>query len=169
MRLAGRRVVLGVTGGIACYKSCFLVRRLREAGLEVEVVMTRGATKFVRPVTFEALSGRPVHTSLWTRGEALAHVRLPDEADLVIVAPATAHLIARAALGLAEDLLTSILLARNGPVLIAPAMNDQMYAAPPTQAHVASLRARGWNLVGPATGALAEGDSELPGRMSEPD
>jgi phosphopantothenoylcysteine decarboxylase/phosphopantothenate--cysteine ligase len=142
---------------------------LREAGLEVEVVMTRGATKFVRPVTFEALSGRPVHTSLWTRGEALAHVRLASEADLVVVAPATAHLLARAALGLADDLLTSILLARKGPVLMAPAMNDQMYAAAPTQAHVASLRERGWHLVGPDTGPLAEGDSDLPGRMSEPE
>ena len=169
MRLAGRRVVLGVTGGIACYKSCILVRRLREAGLEVEVVMTRGATKFVRPVTFEALSGRPVHTSLWTRGGALAHVRLASEADLVVVAPATAHLLARAALGLADDLLTSILLARKGPVLVAPAMNDQMYAAAPTQAHLASLRERGWHLVGPATGPIAEGDSDLPGRMSEPE
>jgi phosphopantothenoylcysteine decarboxylase/phosphopantothenate--cysteine ligase len=120
-------------------------------------------------VTFEALSGRPVHTSLWTRGEALAHVRLAAEADLVVVAPATAHLLARAALGLADDLLTSILLARSGPVLVAPAMNDQMYAAAPTQAHLASLRERGWQVVGPATGPLAEGESDLPGRMSEPE
>ena len=169
MLVPGRRVVLGVSGGIACYKSCFLVRRLREAGFEVEVVMTRGATRFVRPVTFEALSGRPVHTSLWTRGEALEHVRLAAEADLVLVAPATAHLLARAALGLADDLLTSILLARSGPVLVAPAMNDQMYAGAPTQAHLASLRERGWQFVGPATGPLAEGDSDLPGRMSEPE
>ena len=168
MRLPGRRVVLGVSGGIACYKSCTLVRLLREAGLEVDVVMTRGATKFVRPVTFEALSGRPVHTSLWTRGEALEHVRLAALADLVLVAPATAHLLARAALGLADDLLTSILLARKGPVLLAPAMNDQMYAALPTQAHLVSLRTRGWHIVGPATGPLAERDSDLPGRMSEP-
>lgn len=169
MRRAGRRVVLGVSGGIACYKSCILVRRLRDAGLEVDVVMTRGATKFVRPVTFEALSGRPVHTSLWARGEALAHVQLAEQADLVVVAPATANLLARAALGLADDLLTSILLARAGPVLAAPAMNDQMYAAAPTQAHLAALRTRKWHLVGPATGALAERESDLPGRMSEPE
>jgi len=169
VRLPGRRVVLGVSGGIACYKSCILVRRLRDAGLEVDVVMTRGATKFVRPVTFEALSGRPVHTSLWTRGEALAHVQLAEQADLVLLAPATAHLLARAALGLADDLLTSMLLARQGPVLAAPAMNDQMYAAAPTQAHLASLRARGWHFVGPASGALAERESDLPGRMSEPE
>ncbi len=169
MRLAGRRVVLGVSGGIACYKSCILVRRLREAGAEVNVVMTRGATKFVRPVTFEALSGRPVRTSLWTSGEALDHIRLARDAELIVVAPATADLLARAALGLADDLLTTILLARRGPVLAAPAMNDQMYAAAPTQAHIASLADRGWRFVGPAAGSLAEGDSDSPGRMSEPE
>lgn len=169
MLLRGRRIVLGVTGGIACYKSCILVRRLREAGAEVEVIVTRGAARFVRPLTFEALSGRPVHTSLWRAGAALDHVRLAEQADLVIVAPATAHLLARAALGLADDLLTSVLLARRGPVLVAPAMNDAMYAAPPVQAHLASLRARGWHVVGPAVGSLAERDSDLPGRMSEPE
>ena len=169
MRLAGRRVVLGVSGGIACYKSCILVRRLREAGVQVDVVMTRGATRFVRPVTFEALSGRPVRTSLWARGEALDHIRLARDAELVILAPATADLLARASLGLADELLTSILLARSGPVLVAPAMNDQMYAAAPTQAHVAALVQRGWHFVGPATGDLAEGESDLPGRMSEPE
>ncbi len=169
MRLRGRRVLLGVTGGIACYKSCHLVRRLRDAGAEVDVVMTRGARRFVRPVTFEALSGRPVRTSLWAQGQALDHVRFAADAELVVVAPATAHLIARAALGLADDLLTSILLARSGPVLVAPAMNDRMYAAVPTQAHVAALVARGWHMVGPAIGPLAEGESDAPGRMAEPD
>lgn len=169
MRLAGCRVVLGVSGGIACYKSCILVRRLREAGAEVNVVMTRGATRFVRPVTFEALSGRPVRTSLWTRGEALDHVRLARDAELIVLAPATADLLARASLGLADDLLTTILLAHRGPVLAAPAMNDQMYAAAPTQTHIASLVARGWHFVGPAVGALAEGESDAPGRMSEPE
>lgn len=169
MSAAGRRVVLGVSGGIACYKSCILVRRLREAGTLVDVVMTEHAARFVGPVTFEALSGRPVRTSLWTDGQALDHVRLAQEADLVILAPATAHLIARAALGLADDLLTSLLLARRGPVLMAPAMNDQMYAAPTTQTHLATLTARGWHQVGPASGPLAEHDSDLPGRMSEPE
>jgi phosphopantothenoylcysteine decarboxylase/phosphopantothenate--cysteine ligase len=169
MRIAGRRVVLGVSGGIACYKSCTLVRRLRDAQVQVDVVMTRGATKFVRPVTFEALSGRPVRTSLWTRGEALDHVRLAHDADLVILAPATADLLARASLGLADDLLLSILLARSAPVLAAPAMNDQMYRALPTQEHLGRLAARGWRFVGPATGALAEGESDAPGRMSEPE
>jgi len=167
--IAGRRLVLGVAGGIAAYKSCVLVRRLREAGASVEVILTRGGAKFVGPVTFEALSGHPVRRSLWADGQALDHVRLAHDPDLIIVAPATAHLIARAALGLADDLLTAVLLARTGPVLLAPAMNDRMYAAPPTQAHFASLVARGWHVVGPEIGPLAEGESEAPGRMSEPE
>ncbi|MEK6597035.1 MAG: bifunctional phosphopantothenoylcysteine decarboxylase/phosphopantothenate--cysteine ligase CoaBC, partial [Gemmatimonadota bacterium] len=167
--LPGRHIVLGVSGGIAAYKSCHLVRRLREAGAKVDVVLTRGARKFVRPVTFEALSGRPVRTSLWHPGEALDHVTLAREPDLVIVAPASAHLIARAALGLADDLLTALLLARTGPVLLAPAMNDSMYASPATQQNLQRLADRGWRQVGPATGPLAEGESERPGRMSEPE
>src|SRR6266545_8377503 len=130
---AGRHVVLGVSGGIACYKSCFLARRLVEAGAMVDAVLTQSAAEFVRPVTFEALTGRPVLTSLWDRGGALDHIRLGRAPDLVIVAPATAHLLARVALGLADDFLTALLLARTGPVLLAPAMNDAMYAAAPTQ------------------------------------
>jgi len=166
---AGRRVVLGVSGGIACYKSCLLARRLVEAGARVDVVLTRSAAEFVGPVTFEALTGRPVLTSLWEPGRALAHVRLPQEADLVIVAPATAHLIARLAQGLADDVLTTLLLARTAPVLVAPAMNDEMYSRPETQANLERLRARGVVFVGPEIGALAEGPSERPGRMSEPE
>jgi phosphopantothenoylcysteine decarboxylase / phosphopantothenate---cysteine ligase len=165
---AGRHVVVGVTGGIACYKSCHLVRRLVEDGARVDVVMTRGAAEFVRPLTFEALSGRPVLTSLWEPGHALAHVRLGQEADLLLVAPATAHFIARFARGLADDFLTAVLLARTCPALLAPAMNDAMFADPATQANLALLRERGVALVGPETGALAEGPSERPGRMSEP-
>ena len=168
-RWAGRHVVLGVSGGIACYKSCFLARRLAEAGARVDAVLTRAAAEFVRPVTFEALTGRPVLTSLWERGTALAHVRIPAAADLLLVAPATADLIARAAAGMADDLLTAMLLARSGPTLIAPAMNDAMYAHPATQANLATLRARGVRIVGPEVGALAEGPSEQPGRMSEPE
>ena len=166
---AGRRVVLGVSGGIACYKSCLLARRLTEAGARVDVVLTRSAAEFVGPVTFEALTGRPVLTSLWEPGRALAHVRLPQEVDLVVVAPATAHLIARMAQGLADDVLTTLLLARTGPVLLAPAMNDEMYSRPETQANLERLRARGVVFVGPEIGALAEGPSERPGRMSEPE
>jgi phosphopantothenoylcysteine decarboxylase/phosphopantothenate--cysteine ligase len=166
---SGRRVVLGVTGGIACYKSCMLARRLVEAGARVDVVLTRAAAEFVRPVTFEALTGRPVLTSLWEPGGALSHVRLGDHADVVIVAPATAHLIARLAQGLADDVLTTLLLATTAPVLLAPAMNDEMFAAATTRANLAGLTARGVATVGPAIGALAEGPSERPGRMSEPD
>jgi len=166
---AGRRVVLGVSGGIACYKSCLLVRRLTEAGARVDVVLTRSAAEFVGPATFEALTGRPVLTSLWEPGRALAHVRLPQEVDLIVVAPATAHLVARMSQGLADDALTTLLLARTAPVLLAPAMNDEMYARPETQANLERLRARGVVFVGPEVGALAEGPSERPGRMSEPE
>ena len=165
----GRHVVLGVSGGIASYKSCFLARLLTEAGARVDAVLTAGAAEFVRPATFEALTGRPVLTSLWEPGRALDHVRLARESDLVIVAPATAHLLARMALGLADDALTALLLARSGPVLVAPAMNDAMYAAAPTARNLALLRERGIGIVGPATGALAEGPSDQPGRMSEPE
>lgn len=167
--LTGRRVVLGVTGGIACYKSCILARRLTEAGAGVDVIMTRAATEFVRPVTFEALTGRPVLTSLWEQGGALSHVRLGQQADLVLVAPATAQLIARYAQGIADDFLTSLLLAATSPILLAPAMNDEMYAAAVTQRNLALLGERGVRFVGPAVGALAEGPSDRPGRMSEPE
>jgi len=166
---AGRHVVVGVSGGIASYKSCVLVRRLAEAGARVDVILTEGAAEFVRPLTFEALSGRPVLSSLWTRGAALDHVRLAEQADLIVVAPATAHLLARVALGLGDDLLTTLLLARTRPVLFAPAMNDEMYANPVTQANLARLAARGCGFVGPEAGALAEGPSDRPGRMSEPE
>jgi phosphopantothenoylcysteine decarboxylase / phosphopantothenate---cysteine ligase len=166
---AGRHVVLGVSGGIACYKSCILARRLTEAGAQVDVVLTESATEFVRPATFEALTGRPVQSSLWEPGGALSHVRLGHDASLIIVAPATAHLIARLAGGLADDVLTALLLARTAPLLLAPAMNDQMYAHPATHANLERLRAQGVAFVGPDIGALAEGPSERPGRMSEPE
>jgi phosphopantothenoylcysteine decarboxylase/phosphopantothenate--cysteine ligase len=166
---SGRHVVVGVSGGIASYKSCHLVRRLTEAGAVVDVVLTSGAAEFVRPVTFEALSGRPVLTSLWEPGRALDHIRLGHEADLLLVAPATAHLLARVANGLADDLLTSILLAATRPILMAPAMNDAMFAADATQRNLRVLAERGVHLVGPDTGPLAEGPSQRPGRMSEPE
>ena len=162
---AGRHVVLGVSGGIACYKSCFLARRLVEAGAVVDAVLTQSAAEFVRPVTFEALTGRPVLTSLWDRGGALAHVRLGRAPDLVIVAPATANLLARVAQGLADDLLTTLLLARTAPVLLAPAMNDEMYANPLTQRNLAILRDRGFAFVGPEVGRARRG----PVRASRPD
>ncbi|MBI3982746.1 MAG: bifunctional phosphopantothenoylcysteine decarboxylase/phosphopantothenate--cysteine ligase CoaBC [Gemmatimonadetes bacterium] len=167
--LSGRHVVLGVSGGIASYKACILARRLAEAGADVQVVLTAAAAEFVGPVTFEALTGKRPLTSLWEPGSALAHVDLARDADLVILAPATAHLLARAAQGLADDLLTALLLARSGPVLCAPAMNDRMFAHPATQENLRLLARRGWRFVGPATGPLAEGESDQPGRMSEPE
>ncbi len=169
MTLNGRRVVLGVSGGIAAYKSCILARRLTEHGAAVDVVLTAAATEFVRPLTFEALTKRPVLTSLWERGRALSHIELAHDADLIVVAPATANLLARAAQGIADDLLTAILLAANVPILVAPGMNDEMFAHPATQANLTTLRERGWAVVGPAIGPLAEGPSERPGRMVEPE
>jgi phosphopantothenoylcysteine decarboxylase / phosphopantothenate---cysteine ligase len=166
---AGRHVVLGVSGGIASYKSCILARRLTEAGAQVDVVLTRGAREFVGPATFEGLTGRPVLCSLWEPGRTLAHIGLGQGSDLIIVAPATAHLIARVAQGLADDILTTLVLARGAPLLIAPAMNDEMYARAETQANLEQLRSRGVVVVGPEIGALAEGPSERPGRMSEPE
>jgi phosphopantothenoylcysteine decarboxylase/phosphopantothenate--cysteine ligase len=167
--LAGRHVVLGVSGGIACYKSCTLARRLTELGAAVDVVMTAAATEFVRPLTFEALTKRPVLTSLWERSRALAHIELARTPDLVILAPATANLLARAAQGMADDFLTAILLATRAPVLAAPGMNDEMFAHAATSANVETLRQRGWMILGPAVGPLAEGPSDRPGRMVEPD
>ncbi|MBK6495266.1 MAG: bifunctional phosphopantothenoylcysteine decarboxylase/phosphopantothenate--cysteine ligase CoaBC [Gemmatimonadetes bacterium] len=164
----GRRVVLGVTGGIAAYKSVLLARDLTTRGALVDVILTRGATEFIGVPTFEAVTRRPVRTSLWERDGALDHVTLGESADLILVAPATAHLLARAALGMADDLLTATLLAAKAPVLIAPAMNDEMYADEATTANLALLRERGWRQVGPVVGALAEGPSDRPGRMAEP-
>jgi phosphopantothenoylcysteine decarboxylase/phosphopantothenate--cysteine ligase len=166
---AGRRVVLGVSGGIACYKACTIARRLTDAGAEVDVVLTASAAEFVRPVTFEALTGRPVLTSLWDSSRALAHIELARGAELVILAPATANLLARLTQGMADDLLTTILLATDAPILVAPAMNDRMYAHPATQANLAALEERALTVVGPAIGPLAEGPSEHPGRMAEPE
>ena len=169
MTFTGRHVVLGVSGGIACYKACTIARQLTEAGAEVDVVLTASAAEFVRPVTFEALTRRPVLTSLWERGRALAHIDLARGADIVILAPATANLLARLAQGIADDLLTMILLATEAPVLLAPAMNDRMFAHPATQANLTTLGERGWMLVGPTIGPLAEGPSDRPGRMVEPE
>ncbi len=169
MPFDGRHIVLGVSGGIASYKSCIIARRLVELGATVWPVLTRSAARFVSPATFEALTGQPALDSLWTPGAALDHIRLPRRADLVIVAPATANVMARAAQGMADDLLTAILLAAESPVLMAPAMNDQMYAHPATSDNAARLASRGITLVGPASGPLAEGPSDRPGRMVEPE
>jgi len=162
--------VLGVSGGIAAYKAAQLARDLTQLGAEVDVVMTRAAHDFIGPITFEALTGRPVHSELIQTGHALDHIRLARSADLVCVAPATADLIARAATGRSDDLLTAILLATEAPVLICPAMNDRMWSHPQTQANAARLRDElGYTIVGPAVGPLAYGEGEGAGRLVEPE
>jgi phosphopantothenoylcysteine decarboxylase/phosphopantothenate--cysteine ligase len=165
----GRRVVLGVTGGIACYKSGWLARLLSKAGSEVDVVMTQAATKFVGPVTFEALTGRPVHTDLFAAGRALDHITLAREAQALVVAPATADFMARAAHGRADDLLCATLLATEAPVLLVPAMNDRMWAHPQTTRNAAHLREIGYTVLDPDEGMLAAGEGSGPGRMPEPE
>jgi phosphopantothenoylcysteine decarboxylase / phosphopantothenate---cysteine ligase len=166
---AHRRVLLGVTGGIASYKTAWLARLLARAGAEVDVVLTRAATEFVGTVTFEALTGRPVHTGLFDAGRALDHIALAKAAELVVVAPATADFMARAAAGQADDLLTACLLATEAPVFLVPAMNDRMWAHAQTQANAAHLRALGYTLLDPDDGRLAAGEGSGPGRMPEPE
>lgn len=163
------RVLLGVCGGIAAYKGAELVRRLRDAGAEVRVVMTANAARFVTPLTFQALSGHAVRTSLWDESAeaAMGHLELAHWAEHVVIAPASADVIARLAHGHADDLLTTLCLATAAPLAIAPAMNVRMWAHPATQANVATLRARGVAVLGPADGPMAEAMSG-PGRLLEP-
>lgn len=169
MSLRQRRILIGVTGGIAAYKICELVRRLRDLDAEVRVVMTEGATHFVTPTTFQALSGQPVRVSLWDEaGEAaMGHIELAKWADRVLIAPASADTIARLAHGFADDLLSTVVLATAAPVYIAPAMNQQMWANLAVQANIGTLRVRGVNILGPADGDQACGDIGS-GRMLEP-
>jgi phosphopantothenoylcysteine decarboxylase/phosphopantothenate--cysteine ligase len=163
------RVLLGVTGGIAAYKSAEIVRRLRERGAEVQVVMTAGARQFVTPLTFQALSGRPVRSDLWDDAAeaAMGHIELARWADRILVAPASADFLARLAHGLADDLLTTLCLATDVPISVAPAMNRLMWANPATRANVELLRTRGVAILGPGVGDQACGETG-PGRMLEP-
>ena len=167
--LQGRRILLIIAGGIAAYKSLDLIRRLRDAGAHVRCVMTAGAQQFVTPLAASALSGDKTYTDLFDREDeaAIGHIRLAREADCVVVAPATANLMARMAHGLADDLATTVLLATRLPVLIAPAMNPAMWAHPATRRNLATLRADGVHVVGPATGPMAEPETGA-GRMAEP-
>ncbi|MFE5285696.1 bifunctional phosphopantothenoylcysteine decarboxylase/phosphopantothenate--cysteine ligase CoaBC [Nocardia sp. NPDC056611] len=162
------RVVVGVGGGIAAYKSCNLVRRFTETGHEVRVIPTESALQFVGKATFEALSGHPVHTGVFADVPEVPHVRLGQEADLVVIAPATADLMARAAQGRADDLLTATLLTARCPVLFAPAMHTEMWEHPATRANVATLRAHGATVMEPASGRLTGTDTG-PGRLPEPE
>jgi phosphopantothenoylcysteine decarboxylase / phosphopantothenate---cysteine ligase len=166
---AARRVLLGVSGGIAAYKSADLVRRLIERGAEVQVVMTAAAQQFVTPLTFQALSGRPVRTDLWDSAAeaAMGHIELARWAELILVAPASADFLARLAHGQASDLLSTLCLASEAPLAVAPAMNRIMWSNPATQANVALLRGRAVRVLGPAEGEQACGETG-PGRMLEP-
>ena len=179
--LTNRRLLLGVTGGVAAYKTGELASRLTQAGAAVDVVMTEAATRFVMPLTFQSLTGRPVYTSLWGAAESdpgggesttlpthVVHVGLAEAAELMVIAPATANTLAKLAHGIADNLLTSLALAARCPLLVAPAMDGGMWANPATQANMAELRERGVLVAGPATGRLASG-VEGEGRMVEPE
>jgi phosphopantothenoylcysteine decarboxylase/phosphopantothenate--cysteine ligase len=164
----GRKILLGVTGGIAAYKSVQIARDLTQLGASVDVILTPSAREFVGAVTFEAVTGHPVHTELVAAGSALDHIRLARNCDVVVVAPATADLLARAATGRSDDLLTAVLLATKVPVLLCPAMNDHMWSHPQVQLNAAHVRdVLGYQLVGPGIGALAHGEGVGAGRMEE--
>ena len=167
--LSHKRILLGVSGGIAAYKSADLVRRLRERGAEVQVVMTQGAEEFIKPLTFQALSGRPVYTRLLDHDSeaGMGHIALARWADLIVIAPATANVIARLAHGLADDLLTTLCLAADVPLMVAPAMNQQMWHAAAMQENIVTISKRGMAILGPAQGEQACGETGL-GRMLEP-
>ena len=170
MTLQGKRILLGVGGGIAVYRAVELMRLFIKQGAEVQVVMTRSAQAFVTPLTFESLSGNKVHTDLFdlTEQHGMGHIRLVRWADLVVVAPATANLMAKVAWGVAEDLLTTLLLASETQALIAPAMNASMWQADATQANIKRLKERGFSIVEPVSGELACGEQGV-GRLAEPE
>ena len=167
--LAGRRILLCVCGGIAAYKAVELVRRLREAGAEVQVAMTENAQRFIGAASLQAVSGVPVRGTLWDEAAeaAMGHIELARWADRVVVAPATADILAKLAHGLADDLVSTLCLATTAPLSVAPAMNNRMWLHPATQANVATLRARGVQVIGPDDGAQACGEFG-PGRLREP-
>ena len=167
--LKGKKIVVGITGGIAAYKAAELVRQLCKRDAEVDVIMTSNAQQFVTPLTFQTISTHPVHTDLFGSYQPeIAHIALADKADLLIIAPATANIIAKCAAGIADDLLSSVVLSTAAPVLIAPAMNTKMWENPVTQQNVSKLKERGFILAGPATGELACG-YEGKGRLAELD
>ncbi len=165
--LRGARILLGVSGGIACYKAVEIARLLTKRGAHVQVVMTEAATKFVGPITFSSLTKRPAYTGLFEEPDRVLHVRLAREADLVLVAPATANLLAKMSHGLADDLLSAVLLTATCPVVVAPAMHTEMWEHDATRENLARLRARGIVVVDPEEGELAGGDEGV-GRLAEP-
>lgn len=170
MELKGKRILLGVTGGVAAYKAAFLLRQLITAGARVQVAMTEAATHFVTPVTFQALSGLPVFVDQWDERmpNNMAHIDLSRQVDAILVAPASANFLARVAQGLANDLLTTLVLARDCPLLVAPAMNRQMWENPATRRNIQTLKEDGIHCLGPDSGVQACGE-EGEGRMLEPE
>jgi phosphopantothenoylcysteine decarboxylase/phosphopantothenate--cysteine ligase len=166
--LAGKRILLGVSGSIAAYKAADLASRLTQAGARVDAILTAAASRFVTPLTFQSLTGRPAPADLWSEEAHVLHVGLADGADLLVVAPATADILAKLAHGLADDLLTVTALAARCPLLVAPAMDAGMFEHPAVQANLATLRARGATVIGPADGRMASG-LEGRGRMLEPE
>jgi len=169
-QLTGKRILLGVTGGIAAYKAAVLLRLLQQHGAEVRVVMTRNACEFITPLTLQALSGKPVHTELLDleTESAMGHIDLARWADLILIAPASANFIARVSNGFAEDLLSTLCLATSSPIMLAPAMNQQMWLNPATQENLEKIKTRGITVIGPAEGDQACGENG-PGRMLEPE
>jgi len=168
--LDGKRILVGVCGGIAAYKVAEVVSTLRRMGAEVHVLMTQAATRFIGPLTFRVLSQNPVITDMWDPENPWdePHVALGEQADLFLIAPATAHVIGRLACGLADDVVTATALATRAPILIAPAMSDLMYTSQAVQENIARLKERGYRFVGPEYGRLASGKEGI-GRLSEPE
>ncbi|MDG2202728.1 MAG: bifunctional phosphopantothenoylcysteine decarboxylase/phosphopantothenate--cysteine ligase CoaBC, partial [Burkholderiales bacterium] len=168
--LNGKRILLGITGGIAAYKSAELVRLLKNQGADIRVVMTNSAEEFISPVTLQALSGNPVYTSMWdqTISNGMPHIELSRDCDLILIAPATADFIAKISIGRADDLLSTLCLARDCSLIVAPAMNKQMWENPSTQRNIRALQEDGIHLIGPDSGEQACGEQGL-GRMREPD
>ena len=166
--LAGKTVVLGITGSIAAYKAADLSSKLTQAGAKVEVVMTESATKFITPLTLRNITGRPVISDMWDLNceFGVEHVALSEAADVVVIAPATANIIAKLAAGIADDMLTCVVLATKAPVIVAPAMNDNMFSNPVTQENLAKLKSRGFTIISPIYGRLASGKIGL-GRLAE--
>ncbi|MCK5577414.1 MAG: bifunctional phosphopantothenoylcysteine decarboxylase/phosphopantothenate--cysteine ligase CoaBC, partial [Dehalococcoidales bacterium] len=168
--LEGKTVVLGIAGSIAAYKAADLASKLTQAGVGVEVVMTEAATRFITPLTLSSITGRPVVTGMWQPASefSIEHVSLAEAADVVVIAPATADIIAKLASGIADDILTCTVLATRAPVIIAPAMNDNMYRNPVTQENLSRLKARGFVIIEPGYGRLASGKTGT-GRLAEVD
>lgn len=155
--MKNRHIVIGITGSVAAYKACELTSRLKQEGADVRIVMTRNAMEFIGPVTFRSLTGNPVYTYMFSNEDPLSHVNLAEWLDVLVIAPATANIIGKISHGIADDLLTTLVLATQKPIIIAPAMNERMYLAKVVQENIEILKGRGYHIVEPETGFLACG------------